>query len=63
MLPGCYNTLNLDLMVANPSDLVQGRQLPPADAEYSAEFVNKYRAGAETAPAAPSTTSATGGGS
>jgi pilus assembly protein CpaD len=63
MLPGCYNTLDLDLMVANPSDLVQGRQLPPADAEYSAQFVTKYRAGAETAPAAPSTTSATGGGS
>jgi pilus assembly protein CpaD len=62
MLPGCYNTLDLDLMVANPSDLVQGRQLPPADAEYTAQFVNKYRAGAATTPAPPSTTSASGSG-
>ena len=62
MLPGCYNTLNLDLMVANPADLVQGRQLPPADAEYSAQFVNKYRAGAATAATAASTTSAGSGG-
>ena len=62
MLPGCYNTLDLDLMVANPSDLVQGRQLPPGDAEYSAQFVNKYRAGSATTPAAVSTTSASGSG-
>jgi pilus assembly protein CpaD len=62
MLPGCYNTLDLDLMVANPADLVQGRQLPPGDAEYSAQFVARYRTGAATTPGAPSTTSATGGG-
>jgi pilus assembly protein CpaD len=64
MLPGCYNTLNLDLMVANPADLVQGRQLPPADAEYSSQFVTKYRTGSAAAPSAPSTTSAgsSGGG-
>ncbi len=62
MQPGCYNTMDLDLMVANPADLVQGRQLPPADAEYSAQFVAKYRAGAATAASAPSTTSATSSG-
>ncbi|MFI5461661.1 MAG: CpaD family pilus assembly lipoprotein [Isosphaerales bacterium] len=61
MLPGCYSTMDLDLMVANPADLVQGRQLPPADAEYSAQFVAKYRAGAATAASAPSTTSVSSG--
>lgn len=55
--PGCYNNLDLGLMVANPADLAQGRQLPPADAEYSALFVQKYRTGAATQPSAPSTTS------
>jgi pilus assembly protein CpaD len=63
ILPGCYNTTNLDLMVANPSDLVQGRQLPPGDAEYSAQFVNKYRAGGAAAAGGVSTTSVSSSGS
>ena len=63
ILPGCYNAMDLDLMVANPADLAQGRQLPPADAEYSAQFVSKYRGGAATAATAPSTTSVSSGGS
>ena len=57
MPPGCYNNLDLGLMVANPADLAQGRQLPPGDAEYSALFVQKYRTGSATQPSAPSTTS------
>ncbi len=61
MLPGCYNTLDLDLMVANPADLVQGRELPPADAEYTGQFVAKYRTGGATAASAPTTTSVSSG--
>ena len=43
--PGCSNTLNLEMMVANPADLAQGRTLPPADAEAASIPVAKYRAG------------------
>lgn len=42
---GCSNTSNLDLMVANPSDLIQGRSLPPADAEGSTAGLQRYRDG------------------
>jgi pilus assembly protein CpaD len=40
---GCANAVNLGLMVANPSDLAQGRPIGPADAEMSAAAVQRYR--------------------
>lgn len=40
---GCSNAVNLGLMVANPSDLAQGRPLSPADGEAMALGVNRYR--------------------
>jgi pilus assembly protein CpaD len=40
---GCANAINLGLMVANPSDLAQGRPIGPADAEMSAAAVNRYQ--------------------
>ncbi|MEA2783407.1 MAG: pilus assembly protein CpaD [Rhodospirillaceae bacterium] len=43
--PGCSNTINLELMVANPADLAQGRALPPADGEGMTMGVSKYHAG------------------
>jgi pilus biogenesis lipoprotein CpaD len=45
LVPGCSNTLNLEMMVANPADLAQGRTLPPADGEAATLPVVKYRAG------------------
>jgi len=41
---GCANAVNLGLMVANPSDLAQGRPVGPADAEPNALAVQRYRA-------------------
>jgi pilus assembly protein CpaD len=43
---GCANAVNLGLMVANPSDLAQGRPLSAADGEAMALGVNRYRADA-----------------
>ena len=40
---GCANAVNLGLMVANPSDLAQGRPLSAADGEAMALGVNRYR--------------------
>jgi pilus assembly protein CpaD len=40
---GCANAVNLGLMVANPSDLAQGRPVGPADAEAMAAGVDRYR--------------------
>jgi len=40
---GCSNAVNLGLMVANPSDLAQGRPLSAADGEAMALGVNRYR--------------------
>lgn len=42
---GCANAINLGLMVANPSDLAQGRPLGPGDAEALALGISRYRAG------------------
>jgi pilus assembly protein CpaD len=42
---GCTTTTNLGAMVANPSDLVQGEPLGPADGELSAFRVESYRHG------------------
>jgi pilus assembly protein CpaD len=40
---GCANAVNLGLMVANPSDLAQGRPVSAADGEAMALGVNRYR--------------------
>ncbi len=40
---GCANAVNLGLMVANPSDLAQGRPLSAADGEAMAAGVQRYR--------------------
>jgi pilus biogenesis lipoprotein CpaD len=48
--PGCSNTINLELMVANPADLAHGRTLPPADGEGMTIGVSKYHAGQVSAP-------------
>lgn len=40
---GCANAINLGLMVANPSDLAQGRPVGPADGEAMALGVQRYR--------------------
>jgi pilus assembly protein CpaD len=42
---GCATETNLGLMVANPSDLVAGQPLSPADGELSAFRVESYRKG------------------
>jgi pilus biogenesis lipoprotein CpaD len=42
---GCSNTANLDMMVANPTDIAQGRPLPPADAEAATAGLQRYRDG------------------
>jgi pilus assembly protein CpaD len=41
---GCANAVNLGLMVANPSDLAQGRPVGPGDGEALAAGVGRYRA-------------------
>ena len=46
---GCANVTNLGLMVADPRDLVVGRDLGPADADYTSLAIQRYRAG-KTAP-------------
>ncbi|MBV9522023.1 MAG: hypothetical protein JO010_04480 [Alphaproteobacteria bacterium] len=42
---GCANATNLGLMVANPRDLLAGRQAGPADAEPALRGIQNYRAG------------------
>jgi len=42
---GCSNAVNLGLMVANPSDLAQGRPVGPADGESQALQIQRYRTG------------------
>lgn len=53
---GCANAVNLGLMVANPSDLAQGRPISAADAEAMAAGVNRYRTD-KTYPTGDSVTS------
>ncbi|HTZ78250.1 MAG TPA: CpaD family pilus assembly lipoprotein [Stellaceae bacterium] len=48
---GCANLTNLGLMVADPRDLVMGRDLGPADAEVTSLAIQRYRAG-KTSPLA-----------
>ncbi len=40
---GCANAVNLGLMVANPSDLAQGRPVSAADGEAMALGIQRYR--------------------
>ncbi len=53
---GCATAVNLGLMVADPRDLVQGRDDGPADGERAAASIRRYREGKET----PIDTSGTG---
>jgi len=45
LTPGCADTANFGLMIADPRDLAQGRPLGPADGERSARAVDEYRTG------------------
>ena len=42
---GCATAINLGLMVADPADLASGRKIGPADGEYAAAAVERYRKG------------------
>jgi len=42
---GCANAVNLGLMVANPEDLVHGRDMGGADGDYMTGSIQRYRAG------------------
>jgi pilus biogenesis lipoprotein CpaD len=42
---GCASAVNLGHMVADPADLASGRTLGPADADYSAAMIERYRLG------------------
>ncbi|GAB6053817.1 hypothetical protein JCM17960_26370 [Magnetospira thiophila] len=54
---GCATASNLGLMVADPRDLVAGRAIGPADGEYLAAGIDRYRKG-ETTPLDGSNSSA-----
>jgi len=45
---GCATTANLGMMLANPRDLIQGREAGDADGTASAAAVQRYRAGKVT---------------
>ena len=45
---GCANAANLGLMVADPTDLEEGRTLAPADGEAAALGIKRYRQGVVT---------------
>ena len=55
---GCATAVNLSLMVADPADLAQGRELGAADGERMAEAVRRYRTGELPAPSASSESAA-----
>lgn len=59
---GCATATNLGLMVADPADLVAGKELGPADAEYLAKAVDRYRQGKVKEPK-PVTTAGSEGSS
>ncbi|MGR6872233.1 CpaD family pilus assembly lipoprotein [Pseudomonas sp. HK3] len=39
---GCASQRNLAIMVADPSDLIRGKKLSPASAEYTTNALNRY---------------------
>jgi len=55
---GCSDTTNLGLMVADPRDLVIGRDLGPASAVEAGLAIQRYRAG-QTSPISPTTAGST----
>lgn len=55
---GCSTVTNLGLMVANPRDLVIGRQLGPAEATQAGLAIQRYRIG-QTSPLPSTGTSST----
>jgi pilus assembly protein CpaD len=59
---GCANAMNLYLMVADPRDLVSGRNMGPADAQPGMIAVDNYR-NAKPDGLVSAGTGATGGGS
>lgn len=54
--PGCSTAIDLGLMLENPNDLAQGRDLPPADSEGQSLSIQRYRTGQTYAPVTQSTT-------
>jgi pilus assembly protein CpaD len=61
---GCATATNLGLMVADPGDLVRGRDMGPADGAYSARMIKTYREGdtkSSSSPAGQSMTINLGG--
>jgi pilus assembly protein CpaD len=54
--PGCAVATNLGLMIAEPSDLIAGRELAPADADQQNLAVQRYRVN-EVTPISEETTS------
>ncbi len=52
---GCATAANLGLMVADPGDLVQGREMGPGDAAQSVLGIQRYQAGKVIAPATTNT--------
>lgn len=42
---GCSNEINFGMMVADPHDLVRGRELAPADGEQTGVAIQRYRTG------------------
>jgi len=53
---GCYNAVNLGLMLENPADLAAGRPLPPADGEAQELSIQRYRTGQTYPPENQATT-------
>lgn len=49
---GCANAVNLGLMIADPRDLVRGREAGGSDGERAAKAIERYRRGTVEAPAA-----------
>jgi pilus biogenesis lipoprotein CpaD len=53
---GCYNAINLGLMLENPADLAAGRPLPTADGEAQTLSIQRYRTGQTYPPETQDTT-------
>jgi pilus assembly protein CpaD len=53
---GCYNAVNLGLMLENPADLASGRPLPPADGDAQTLSIQRYRTGQAYPPQTQTTT-------
>jgi pilus assembly protein CpaD len=46
----CATATNLGLMVANPGDLIRGREMGPTDGEHATRVIRVYRGGNQYAP-------------